>query len=57
MVRADEVDFAVGSMLEAREDIEYQPMFTYDPMLIVERRPSAGQAQTRDAQATWPPIR
>ncbi len=35
MVRADEVDFAVGSMLEMREDIEYQPMFTYDPMLIV----------------------
>ncbi len=35
MVRADEADFAVGSMLEMREDIEYQPMFTYDPMLIV----------------------
>ena len=35
MVRADEADFAVGSMLEVREDIEYQPMFTYDPMLIV----------------------
>lgn len=34
MVRADEVDFAVGSMLEMREDIEYQPMFSYDPMLI-----------------------
>ena len=34
MVRADEADFAVGSMLEPREDIEYQPMFTYDPMLI-----------------------
>lgn len=37
MVRADEADFAVGSMLETREDIEYQPMFTYDPMLIVGR--------------------
>lgn len=35
MVRADEVDFAVGSMIEVREDIDYQPMFTYDPMLIV----------------------
>jgi DNA-binding transcriptional LysR family regulator len=35
MVRADEADFAVGSMIEVREDIEYQPMFTYDPMLIV----------------------
>ncbi len=37
MVRADEVDFAVGSMLEMHEDIEYQPMFTYDPVLIVAR--------------------
>jgi DNA-binding transcriptional LysR family regulator len=36
MVRADEVDFAVGSMLEMRDDIEYQPMFTYDPVLIVD---------------------
>lgn len=35
MIRSDEADFAVGSMLEEREDIEYQPMFTYDPMLIV----------------------
>ena len=37
MVRDDEVDFAVGSMLELHDDIEYQPMFTYDPMLIVAR--------------------
>ncbi len=36
MVRADEADFAVGSMLEMRDDIEYHPMFTYDPMLIVD---------------------
>ncbi|HXY37164.1 MAG TPA: LysR family transcriptional regulator [Planctomycetaceae bacterium] len=35
MVRRDEVDFAVGSMIEPREDVEYQPMFTYEPMLIV----------------------
>jgi DNA-binding transcriptional LysR family regulator len=34
MVRADEADFAVGSMLEMREDIEYQPMFTYGVVLI-----------------------
>ena len=34
MLRADEVDFAVGSMIEMREDIEYQPMFSYDPILI-----------------------
>jgi DNA-binding transcriptional LysR family regulator len=37
MVRADEADFAVGSMLEMREDIDYQPMFTYDPVLIVSK--------------------
>jgi DNA-binding transcriptional LysR family regulator len=38
MVRRDEVDFAVGSMLEPRDDIEYEPLFTYDPMLIVGRQ-------------------
>ncbi len=35
MVRADEVDFAVGSMLETRADIDYLPMFSYDVVLIV----------------------
>ncbi len=34
MIKADEVDFAVGSMLEAVEDINYFPIFSYDPMLI-----------------------
>ena len=34
MVRADEADFAVGSMLEMREDIDYQPMFSFDVVLI-----------------------
>jgi DNA-binding transcriptional LysR family regulator len=34
MLRADEVDFAVGSMVEEYADIEYQPMFAYEPMLI-----------------------
>lgn len=34
MLRADEIDFAVGSMLEVPEDIEYKPVVTYDPMLI-----------------------
>lgn len=34
MIKADEVDFAVGSMLEALEDINYFPIFSYDPMLI-----------------------
>lgn len=34
MLRADEIDFAVGSMIESREEIDYQPLFSYDPMLI-----------------------
>ncbi|MDY6942741.1 MAG: LysR family transcriptional regulator [Pseudomonadota bacterium] len=34
MLRADEVDFAVGSMLDVPEDITYWPIYSYDPMLI-----------------------
>jgi len=34
MMRADEVDFAVGSMLEVPEDITYHPIFVYQPLLI-----------------------
>lgn len=37
MLRAGEVDFAVGSMIDVPEDIEYYPIFTYDPMLITAR--------------------
>ncbi len=35
MLRADQVDFAVGPMTEGSEDIEYQPLFSFDTMLIV----------------------
>jgi LysR family transcriptional regulator, cys regulon transcriptional activator len=34
LLRAGEVDFAVGSMIEVPADITYDPIFTYDPMLI-----------------------
>jgi len=34
MLRADDVDFAVGSMLEIPEDIAYHPIFVYQPLLI-----------------------
>jgi DNA-binding transcriptional LysR family regulator len=34
LMRADEVDFAVGSMLELPDDISYQPIYTYDTVLI-----------------------
>lgn len=33
-LRADEVDFAVGSMLDVPDDIEYRPIFSYDTVLI-----------------------
>ncbi len=34
LIRADEVDFAVGSMVDQPEDIEYRPKFSYPPVLI-----------------------
>lgn len=36
-LRADKVDFAVGSMLEIPDDIEYRPIFSYDTVLITAR--------------------
>ena len=45
-IRADEVDFAVGSMLDLPADIEYRPTFSYDTMLITaESHPLAAQEQ------------
>ncbi len=35
MLRADEVDLVVGSMLEVPDDIIYQPVAMFDPVLIV----------------------
>jgi len=35
MIRADQVDFAVGSMLEVPEDIDYRPIYHFDPVLIM----------------------
>ncbi|MES9968119.1 MAG: LysR family transcriptional regulator, partial [Sedimenticola sp.] len=34
-LRADEADFAVGSMIEVPDDIVYKPLVTYSPALIV----------------------
>jgi len=34
MLRTNTADFAVGSMLDIPDDIHYQPIFTYDPVLI-----------------------
>lgn len=34
LLRAGEVDFAVGSMIDVPADIHYHPTFVYDPVLI-----------------------
>ena len=35
LVRSDAVDLAVGSMLDVPNDIDYAPVYQFDPMLIV----------------------
>jgi DNA-binding transcriptional LysR family regulator len=35
MIRDDEVDFAVGSMLDVPSDISYEPAHSFDPALIM----------------------
>ncbi|HEX5338433.1 MAG TPA: LysR family transcriptional regulator [Gallionella sp.] len=35
MLRDDEIDLVVGSMLDVPDDITYQPVVTFDPALIV----------------------
>ncbi|MGM0594614.1 MAG: LysR family transcriptional regulator [Pseudomonadota bacterium] len=48
MLRADEADFAVGSMLEVPEDIVYRPSVTYDTVLITPQdHPLAGRENIR----------
>jgi DNA-binding transcriptional LysR family regulator len=37
LLRAGEVDFAVGSMIDVPADIHYHPTFVYDPVLITSR--------------------
>ena len=45
-IRGDEVDFAVGSMLDFPSDIEYRPIFSYDTVLITaEDHPLAGHEE------------
>lgn len=47
-LRADEVDFAVGPMLEAPRDIAYHPIFSYDTVLITPPgHPLAGRNDVR----------
>ena len=35
LLRSDQVDFAIGSMLDVPNDLSYEPVYSYDPMLIV----------------------
>jgi len=34
LIRDDKVDLAVGSFIEIPDDMDYRPMFSYDPVLI-----------------------
>jgi LysR family transcriptional regulator, low CO2-responsive transcriptional regulator len=48
LLRADEADFAVGSMLDVPNDIAWAPVYHYDPMLIMPLdHPLAGKADIR----------
>ena len=38
MIRQDEVDFAVGSILDVPTDISYTPLYSFDPALIMPQR-------------------
>lgn len=37
MIRAEEVDFAVGSMIDVPPDILYEPIYSFKPMLIMPK--------------------
>lgn len=46
MLRADEADLAVGSMIDVPEDIIYQPSMVYHPTLIAPLDHPLGQLET-----------
>ncbi|HJT98626.1 MAG TPA: LysR family transcriptional regulator [Rhodanobacteraceae bacterium] len=48
LLRGDRVDFAVGSMLDVPNDLAYEPVYSYDPMLILPLdHPLAAKAEIR----------
>lgn len=63
MIRNDEVDFAVGSMLEVPEDIDYRPIWHFNPVLIMNpdhplaRRRQIGLADISPHGLILPPRR
>lgn len=63
MIRSDQVDFAVGSMLEVPGDIQYQAIYSFRPVLIMHRdhplarRPGIGLADISPYGLILPPKR
>lgn len=48
LLRSDQVDFAVGSMLDVPHDLAYEPVQAYDPFLIMPPdHPLAARAEIR----------
>jgi DNA-binding transcriptional LysR family regulator len=48
LLRSDQVDFAVGSMLDVPHDVSYEPVHWFDPMLILPLdHPLAGKTDIR----------
>ena len=48
LLRSDEVDFAVGSMLDVPRDLGYEPVQAYDPLLIMPPdHPLAARSEIR----------
>ena len=58
MLRAGDADLVVGSMIDVPDDIDYQPIFSYDPMLITPLdHPLAKRKRVRlDEVAKYPLI-
>jgi len=48
LLRSDQVDFAIGSMLDVPNDLSYEPVYSYDPMLILPLdHPLAAKSEIR----------
>ena len=48
MLRANKVDFAVGSMLQVPDDVKYRPLYSYKPMLICPLKHPLGRLRHFD---------
>ena len=49
LLRNNDIDIAIGSMLEIPEDIEYKPVVTYNPVLIAPKNHPLGKFKTINA--------